>query len=416
MRLKQNKSNTSWFGIALMLSLIVIITSDTSEGTAISATGVQHEMIDCTQPDNDQHHKCIQLNKKNQTITEYCTELNTKCLKKCDQDTKCKDHCPVCPLNADQLINEALTEIKLTPNCRQYTTSCLKTCISTECRIDCIKRGCAFAVPSSVSGSNASDGTHTIVIHQENNSANGNSTVHKFESKFRPGQNVTTVIKLTNVVNNANRIETPVNITSHDSISDSNSDSNVSNSNPVESSTGGAFGLGFNAQGSCCLAIRPKSCRTSSTGLRCHHRRHRTCGPQCTSRTIHVQLRHRCHRNRNHGYRHGIAYVPQPRKPNCVYIDSWPYVSCTVAFERHLHEESCLGCYDHYGFGFHKYHEAAEHHRVRCRGCYDDAFEYGPLYRRGPVLRPYYYHQVGFNDHYRSNDRITLSNSICFFI
>uniref|UniRef100_A0A1B0D4W9 Uncharacterized protein n=1 Tax=Phlebotomus papatasi TaxID=29031 RepID=A0A1B0D4W9_PHLPP len=63
----------------------------------------------------------------------------------------------------------------------------------------------------------------------------------------------------------------------------------------------------------------------------------------------------------------------------------WPYVTCGG------HRESfCEGCYEHYGYGYDSYYGG---HGPECHGCYDDGFEYGPMYRRGPVLRPYYYHE-----------------------
>lgn len=368
---------TMWpvLGLLLLLSTIMINGVDGGGEVPVSENT---EIVD---------HPEVNLK---QTVLEYCTQLNADCLKRCAGQLKCQYECPVCPLNADKLIAESASKIGLSPNCRRYTTTCLKPCRTTECRIECMRRGCRSA---SIQGNNQeSEGVHTVIVHQENTVAGqANSTTHRFESKFRPGQNITTVIRLTNVVNNTNHVEAPVNITS----ASGNGTVNSTDLNEVtESTSEGAFGLGYNAHGSCCLAIRPKSCRASTNGLRCHHRRHRTCGTQCTSHTIHVQLRQHCQHNRDRGCRNGIAYVPQPRRPNCVYIEQWPFVACSLAFERQFLERNCVGCYDHYGFGFHQFHEDAEHHRVRCRGCYDDGFEYGPLYRRGPVLRPSFYHQA----------------------
>lgn len=361
-------------------------------------------IIDCTKQEFHQYRECTEFQPEvvdqpevniKQTVLEYCTQLNSDCLKKCGGQLKCQNECPVCPLNADKLVAESVSKIGLSSNCRQYTTTCLKSCKSTECSVDCIRRGCRSA-PIQGDNTVSGGGIHTVIVHQENTvGGQANSSTHRFESKFHPGQNITTVIRLSNVMNNTNHVEAPVNIISDSGNGTANAiDLNEVTPKQTESASGGAFGLGYNAVGSCCLAIRPKSCRASTNGLRCHHRRHRTCGPQCTAHTIHVQLRQHCQHIGDRGCRNGIAYVPQPRRPNCVYIEQWPFVSCSLAFERQFLERNCAGCYDHYGFGFHQFHEDAEHHRLRCRGCYDDGFEYGPLYRRGPVLRPYFYHQA----------------------
>lgn len=376
----------------------------------VEGGNTDHAAVDCSQTEYSQYRECIEARKQNatptdsgdRTIADYCAQINADCVQKCDGNVSCVRDCPVCPVNADKLA-ESLVNHRLPANCNEGTATCLANCTTTACRIECFRTGCsndAGANPNSPRVPSSNSGVHTVIVHQENGTSDGTPTVHRFESKFRAGQNVTTVIKLLNVVNNTNRIETPVNITTSDIGAAANATApqtnatDVSTPAPEESSpSGGAFGFGYTAQGQCCLAIRPKSCRASTNGLRCHHRRHRTCGPQCTSRTIHVQLRQRCQHHES-GCKHGLAYIPQPERPNCVYTELWPFVSCTAAFERQLIENNCHGCYDHYGYGFQQFHENAEHHRIRCRGCYVDAFEIGPLYRRGPVLRPYFYHQA----------------------
>lgn len=411
MRQRKRQTNTTTLALSLLFALTISLV-DAIEDDEFET--FPPPPIDCTQLDSKEDNGCTEKTvsksddqlkvNRNQTVLDYCIQLNSDCVKTCVEQPKCQSECPVCPLNANKLAPEVLSKIGLSTNCRQYTATCLKFCNSTKCRIDCIRRGCSPQLSRSNAEPNEGSGLHTVIVHQENTiSGQTNSTTQRFESKYRPGQNITTVIRLANVVNNTNYVETPINITSDgkdETVSvNANKTASDTHLNEIssaitESSSGGAFGIGYNADGSCCLAIRPKSCRASTNGLRCHHRRHRTCGPQCTAHTIHVQLRKHCHHNGNQDCSHGIAYVPQPRRPNCIYIEQWPFVSCSLDFERHLFEKNCVGCYDHYGFGFHQFHENAEHHRIRCRGCYDDGFEYGPLYRRGPVLRPYFYHQA----------------------
>lgn len=81
----------------------------------------------------------------------------------------------------------------------------------------------------------------------------------------------------------------------------------------------------------------------------------------------------------------GVGYIPQP-SPRCVYSNQWPFVNC-----GHRRRDPCDGCYDHYGGGFgYGFYEPPP----SCHGCYDEGFEYGQMYRRGPVLRPHYFHRA----------------------
>nr|XP_040219644.2 uncharacterized protein LOC120947897 [Anopheles coluzzii] len=204
----------------------------------------------------------------------------------------------------------------------------------------------------------------------------GENSVH-----YRVPVNVTTVIRLTNIVNNTNHIHMPTTL----------NNTNVNNIHVYTNLT--ELALDDGSSGSeperCCTAVRPKSCHTSTQGVRCKHHKFQTCGPQCTADVIHVQQRKRCNRTTGE-CKEKIAYVPQPEKPTCVYVDEWPYVVCGKPANMTV---ICAGCYDHYGHGYEAFNG---HARVQdhCRGCYDDAFDVGPRYRRGPVLRPFYYHQA----------------------
>ncbi|XP_055641827.1 uncharacterized protein LOC129778755 [Toxorhynchites rutilus septentrionalis] len=190
--------------------------------------------------------------------------------------------------------------------------------------------------------------------------------------EYQVPTNVTTVIRLTNVVNNTNIVNVPTHVNT----------TNVNNihiySNVTESET-------RSEQTKCCTAVRPKTCYASTQGFRCQHKKFQTCGPQCTSDIIHVQRRKRCDQYGN--CKDKVAYVPQPEKPKCVYIDQWPYVACGKPANMKV---ICDGCYDHYGRGIQAHDRPVAN---QCRGCYDDGFDLGPMYRRGPVLRPFHYHE-----------------------
>lgn len=196
---------------------------------------------------------------------------------------------------------------------------------------------------------------------------------HQLVQETHRASNITTVIKLTNLINNTNIVNVPTNVNS----------TNINNINVYTNQTtpeSGKFGLGTTEKGSCCFNVRPRNCHTTSAGTRrCHHRRRKECGTQCTARIIHTQTRRRCN---NGGCHQRMAYVPQPQ-PACVYVQQWPYVSCGGNYQQ----QSCHGCYDHYGADENSYVPDQQ-----CQGCYDDGFQYGPLYRRGPVLRQYNKH------------------------
>lgn len=198
------------------------------------------------------------------------------------------------------------------------------------------------------------------------------------------GHNITTIINLKNIVNNTNLVNVPTNINS----TNINHIHIYQNETTNSTISGGKFNLGQTEKGDCCFAIHPKSCRKSSSGSRCHHRRHRTCGSQCTSRLIHVQTRRHCEIGTT--CERKTSYIPQPT-PRCVYTQKWPYVSCGKELDS-----DCGGCYDHYGYegayGY-GYESAGDNKENSCVGCYDDAFDIGPLYRRGPVLRPFHSHE-----------------------
>ncbi|XP_055545804.1 uncharacterized protein LOC129730482 [Wyeomyia smithii] len=190
--------------------------------------------------------------------------------------------------------------------------------------------------------------------------------------EFSVPTNITTVIRLTNVINNTNVVNVPTQVNS----------TNVNNIHIYANITEGDGQI--SNEDKCCTAVSPKSCHASTQGVKCHHKKFRTCGSQCTSDVIHVQRRKRCD---PHGdCQEKIAYVPQPEKPTCIYVEQWPFVACGKPANMKV---ICDGCYDHYG------DPGAQHGPIadQCRGCYDDGFDYGPMYRRGPVLRQFYYHE-----------------------
>lgn len=256
--------------------------------------------------------------------------------------------------------------------CRKDREVCLKSCIdimncTTACPVCPEIERLAPIVQPAVELVN-----RNIII----DSVNGTS--RQYQLTHPATANHTTIFRLQNFINNTNVVKMPtvINSTNINHINIFNNETDVDEASDDD----GPYGLGVDETGPCCIVVQPKTCRYSPSGPRCIHRRHKTCGQQCTSRVIHVQSRHRCH---GRSCNRDISYVPQPQ-PRCFYTQKWPFVSCGGAAQR-----DCSGCYDHYGSSSHYYEE-----ETSCsRGCYDDGFSYGQLYRRGPVLRPFYYHE-----------------------
>lgn len=126
---------------------------------------------------------------------------------------------------------------------------------------------------------------------------NDNETQY-YRGYVESAANITTVIRLTNLINNTNIINMPTTL----------NNTNINNIHIYQnksSEEGGKFGLGYSDKGSCCYAVEPKNCKQSTSGLKCRHKRHKVCGRQCTNKIIHS------------------------KKNPCVYTPQWPFVSCT---------------------------------------------------------------------------------------
>jgi hypothetical protein len=114
----------------------------------------------------------------------------------------------------------------------------------------------------------------------------GNNETHHYRGIIESGANVTTIIRLTNVIENKNYIDMPTTL----------NNTNVNNIhiyNNHSSETGGKFGLGYTKDGPCCYSIKPKNCRLTSAGEQCKNQRKKVCGKFCKSRVIrHTQMKH----------------------------------------------------------------------------------------------------------------------------
>jgi len=130
---------------------------------------------------------------------------------------------------------------------------------------------------------------------------NDNET-HYYRGFVESAANITTIIRLTNLINNTNIINMPTTL----------NNTNINNIHIYQNKTseeGGKFGLGYTEKGSCCYAVEPKNCKRSTTGLKCRHKKRKVCGRQCTSKIMHVMKN-------------------QPSQNPCAYPQQWPNPNC----------------------------------------------------------------------------------------
>lgn len=125
---------------------------------------------------------------------------------------------------------------------------------------------------------------------------NDNETQY-YRGYVESAANVTTVIRLTNVIENHNIVNMPTTL----------NNTNINKIHIYQNKTsdeGGKFGLGYTEKGPCCYSVEPKSCKQSTAGTKCRHKRQKVCGRQCTKKVIHSN------------------------KNTCTYMPQWPYVTC----------------------------------------------------------------------------------------
>lgn len=125
---------------------------------------------------------------------------------------------------------------------------------------------------------------------------NDNETQY-YRGFIESGANITTIIRLTNLIKNENIINMPTTL-------NNTNINNIHIYNNKTSEEGGKFGLGYNEEGPCCFQVEQKSCKQSTAGQKCRHKKRKVCGHQCTSKIIH------------------------PKKNLCSYTPQWPYVIC----------------------------------------------------------------------------------------
>lgn len=204
---------------------------------------------------------------------ENCNEMNEK--KRAKRQTLCESN-PSCGFCGTPIVDKGSLENAIEPEI-----------------ID------AFEIPSNSSDEDSSQPRklveRNIIIENDNET-------QYYRGYVESAANITTVIRLTNLINNTNIINMPTTL----------NNTNINNIHVYQNTSsgeGGKFGLGYSEKGSCCYAVQPKSCRQSTAGLKCRHSRRKVCGRQCTQKTIH----------------------PNSNRNPCSRIPQWPYVNCQQA-------------------------------------------------------------------------------------
>lgn len=119
-----------------------------------------------------------------------------------------------------------------------------------------------------------------------------------YRGYVEPSSNITTIIRLTNLINNTNIVNVPTTLNN----TNINNIHIVNNKSVTES--GGKYGLGTVEAGPCCWLMKPGSCKKTTMGLKCSHKKTKVCGKQCVKEMIY------------------------PSQNPCGNIPQWPYVIC----------------------------------------------------------------------------------------
>ncbi|KAG5681856.1 hypothetical protein PVAND_011263 [Polypedilum vanderplanki] len=149
-----------------------------------------------------------------------------------------------------------------------------------------------------------SDPSKPLKLIERNIVVENDNETHYYRGYVDPSSNVTTIIRLTNLINNTNTIYMPTTL----------NNTNINNIHVFSNksaNSGGKFGLGYNEDGPCCYSMKPGLCKQTTAGLKCRHKKTRVCGRQCTKKMIHTQ-RSFCNQIPHWPYMICPQYAPQP--------------------------------------------------------------------------------------------------------
>lgn len=341
----------------ITLCIVLLSYTAASDTKLTEITICLNERTECFQTNFTERIQCIN---RHRTKRQTTCNTNTPCTgNSCNTNTPCTGNgCdqPCNGIGCDAIAPEPfLKPQKIIDTCLE---SCLFSCTGSNCSERC-ETSCQTPLTS----------TSNSAITVENMSQYAPVPI-------QPAPNVTTIIRLTNIINNTNIVNAPTTL----------NNTNINNINLGTNVTSKSINSEVENE-KCCYVVRPRVCQNTldsenKTLTRCINRQHRTCGKICTSKTLHAQVRQPCNGPPS-TCAPSVAYIPQPT-PRCVYQPQWPYVRCGIFENR-----NCKGCYDHYGYGFENYHGNLA---PSCVGCYDDGYNLESLYRQGPYYRPGYYH------------------------
>jgi hypothetical protein len=141
------------------------------------------------------------------------------------------------------------------------------------------------------------DATKPLKLIERNIVVENDNETHYYRGYVEPSSNVTTIIRLTNMINNTNIVHVPTTL----------NNTNINNIHVFSNKSsheGGKYGLGYSEDGPCCYAMKPGLCKKTTAGQKCRHKKTRVCGKQCSRKMIHSQ------------------------RSFCKQVPYWPYTIC----------------------------------------------------------------------------------------
>lgn len=232
---------------------------------------------------------CVPLGTKNTTESSVDTTEDPCKIAELSEIPKCEASDKACVETSEKKRIKRKTLCESNPNC-SYCGSPLPEDYDDDEIGDVVE-------PIAVENSKDDDDEEKKLVERNIIIENDNETQY-YRGFIESGSGgITTVIRLTNMINNTNIINMPTTL----------NNTNVNNIHIYQNTTseeGGKFGLGFNDSGSCCYEVLPKNCKYSTAGPKCRSKRRKVCGRQCTRKVI------------------------NGKKSTCSYTPQWPFVSC----------------------------------------------------------------------------------------
>ncbi|CAG9804340.1 unnamed protein product [Chironomus riparius] len=272
-----------FFLTILLIELIECVPAvNEEESIIIAVNSCEHEeLLTCTNDDDDE---CEKINNERNLKRQKICETSPQCTF-CNFDTQPE----ISALNETDLFIEPEIVPTLSPLSEMSAekNKPINEIITIDADISTVTENQSI---------NRNDKEPAKLIERNIVIANDNET-HYYRGYVDPSSNITTIIRLTNLINNTNVINMPTTL----------NNTNINNIHIYSNKTsnnGGKFGLGYTEEGACCWTTKPGTrCKKTTVGPKCEHKKVKVCGKQCTKKMIH-------------------------QKNPCNNIPQWPYIIC----------------------------------------------------------------------------------------